>query len=477
MVITEKSLDSLASRAVGLVSVVGFAGFSLIACGGGTPNGDGAVADVPTVGSDMVSPPVDVPSVDVRVADVQPYDAGPLPGCMTMATVRHVLDNPGGQRVADPVSLITLDNGFLVSARYVEEVDNNVVDGGVPDAARDGGRNVTTIADRSVVIPLMQDGTPRPAVTLFEGAPTRTSPSQARLHRTANGVYAMFEEVRGSASSADFLLRVHSSFLSADGTFMRDVITRDRYSLPDSVPISTGILAVGAQIQSIGAGGLVVAAPVSVLLDNMGANLRPTDNVLTAIWPQDPFDPRLRARFDGGALYVYRREGRLGFVPFSATGQVESPMTFEVAGSNVPTLDDVVQVGDGVIAAWSRQIAGGTTEVHVTVAGLDYRLRLDQELETFSGEGPTQVTVVPAYGGAALLWRRGVDARARVRVAVVAPDGTIRVAPTDLMMAPNIEGKLAATVVNGRELVFVARDGIRSAMWGYSFGRACIPGM
>ena len=98
-------------------------------------------------------------------------------------------------------------------------------------------------------------------------------------------------------------------------------------------------------------------------------------------------------------------------------------------------------------------------------------------LETFSGEGPTQVTVVPAYGGAALLWRRGVDARARVRVAVVAPDGTIRVAPTDLMMAPNIEGKLAATVVNGRELVFVARDGIRSAMWGYSFGRACIPGM
>lgn len=450
------------------------------ACGGGNPNGDGAVTDVPNQPTDMGPVPVDVPTVDVPERDVQPYDAGPLPGCMTMASMRHVVDRPGGQRVSDPLSILPVNDSFLVTARYVEEVDNSV-DGGVGDGAvNDGGRNVTVVSDRSVVIPLGADGTARPAVTLFEGAPTRTSPGQARLHRTPMGVYAMFEEVRGSASSPDFLLRVHSSLIANDGSLVRDMITRERYSLPDSVPINAGILAVGAQIQSIGMGGLVVAAPVAVLLDNMGGNVRPMDNVLTAVWPQDPFDPKLRARYDGGALYFFRREGRLGFVPFGADGRVESPMTYEVAGSNVPVLEDAAQVGDGVIAAWARQIAGGTTEVHVTVAGLDYRLRLEQQLESFSGEGPTQVTVVPAYGGAALLWRRGVDANARVRIAVIAPDGTIRVPPQDLMMAPNIEGRIAATVVggaNGRELAFVVRDGLRAAMWGYSFGRACIPGM
>jgi hypothetical protein len=449
----------------------------LAACGPSNSNGDGAVTDVPTVSSDMPGPATDNPLVDVRQNDVQPFDAGPLPACTAMSMARHIIDRPGALRVADPLSLAATATGFLVTARYVDERDN-AADGGVPDAApRDGGRNVTVIADRSVVIPLAQDGTPSDPITLFEGAPTGSSPGQARLHRTDLGFLAMYEEVRGSASSPDFLLRVHTSILSPSGTLVRDSITRERYSLPDSALINAGLLAVGAQIQSIGMGGLVVAAPVAVLIDSMGNNVRMMDSVLTAVWPQDPFEPKLRRRFDGGALYVFRREGRLGFVPFGADGRVESPMTYEVAGSNVPILEDAVQVGDGVIAAWSRQIAGGTTEVHVTVAGLDYRLRFEQMIESYGAEGPTQVTLVPAYGGAALLWRRGVDARARVRVAVIAPDGTIRVPPTDLVNAPNIEGKLAATVINGREVVFAARDGVRSAMWGYTFGRACIPMM
>jgi hypothetical protein len=62
-----------------------------------------------------------------------------------------------------------------------------------------------------------------------------------------------------------------------------------------------------------------------------------------------------------------------------------------------------------------------------------------------------------------------------VRVAVVAPDGTIRVTPTDLVSAPNVTGRLAA-VAQGRRVSFVAQDGTAPA-WGYTFGQACLPAM
>ncbi len=403
-----------------------------------------------------------------------PYDAGPPPSCAVMASARHIVDRPGGDRLADPAQLLATSDGYLVAARYVEERAASA-DGGV-DASADGAvAPSVTVADRSIVLPLAADGAPRPAVVLRDGATDATSLTAPRLHRTMTGALALFQEVRGSASAPNFLLRLHASALGNDGAVASTRVARERVALPDSTAMAAGIFGTAARVEAVGDGGIVAASPISLLFDSQGMDARATDVLLTSSWPVELFDTRMRTRPDGGAMLVYRRAAQLAFIPFDARGVPEAAGTFDVNGPVVPVLDDAAVVGDGVVAAWSRNVAG-TTEVHVVVAGFDHRARLDLEIERYSGEGPTTVTVVPAYGGAALLWRRGVDAAARVRVAVVAPDGTVRVPARDLVSAPNIEGRLAVES-DGASLSFVARDGVRSDRWGYTFGRACVPTM
>ncbi|MBL8685719.1 MAG: hypothetical protein JNK05_41465 [Myxococcales bacterium] len=445
--------------------------FGISGCPGGSANipDTGTVADVPSVTDSAVADT----GADARPP---PFDAGPAPMCTITAEARHIVDRPGGDRLADPAQLLAVQGGFLVSARYVEERAAGAGDGGVGDASDSGTiAPPVVVADRSIVLPLGADGAPRPAVTLYDGTPMMTSTTAPRLHRTPTGALAILQEVRGNASSPDFLLRLHAAEIANDGTASMARVIRDRVALPDTTVMGAGIFGTSARVESIGDAGLVAASPISILLDSMGRDARPADVLLTNIWPIEVLEQRMRTRADNGAVLVYRRGTQMAFIPFDARGVPEPTGTFDVVGATVPSLEDAAAVGDGVIGVWSRNIAG-TTEVHVVVAGNDHRLRLDQELERFSGEGPTVVSVVPAYGGAALVWRRGVDARARVRVAVVAPDGTIRVAPTDLVSAANIEGRIAV-VSDGRQLTFVARDGIRADRWGYTFGRACLPAM
>lgn len=401
-----------------------------------------------------------------------PYDAGPPPACTITASARHIVDRPGGDRVADPAQLVRAGEGYFVAARYVQDAVDASADAGA-DASTEGGAP-TTAADRSIVLPLAADGTPAAAVTLRDGTTDRTSMTAPRLHSTSAGTLALFQEVRGNASSPDFLLRLHSAVLSNAGVISSARVARERVALPDSTVMAAGVFATAARVENISDGGVVAASPISILLDAQGMDARATDVLLTALWPAELFETRMRTREDGGAMLVYRRGTNLSFIPFDARGVPEPTGTFDVNGPIVPVLDDAVVVGDAVIAAWSRNVSG-TTEVHVVVAGFDHGVRLDQEIERFSGEGPTAVSVVPAYGGAALVWKRGVDANARVRVAVVSPDATVRVPATDLVaMAPNVEGRLAV-VADGRAITFVARDGTRPASWGYTFGRACIP--
>lgn len=397
-----------------------------------------------------------------------PYDAGPPPSCAITASARHIADRPGGDRVADPAQLVRAGDGYFVAARFVQDG----VDGGA-DGGADGG-GTTVAVDRAIVLPLGADGTPAASITLRDGAMERTSMTAPRLHTTSAGTLALFQEVRGNASSPDFLLRLHSAVLSDAGAISNARVARERVALPDSTVMAAGVFATAARVENISDGGVVAASPISMLLDAQGMDARPIDVLLTALWPAELFETRMRTRDDGGAMLVYRRGTNLSFIPFDARGVPEPTGTFDVNGPVIPVLDDAVAVGDAVIAAWSRNVAG-TTEVRVVVAGFDHAVRLDQEIERFSGEGPTTVSVVPAYGGAALVWKRGVDANARVRVAVVSPDAIVRVAATDLVpMAPNLEGRLAV-VADGRAITFVARDGTRPASWGYTFGRACIP--
>jgi hypothetical protein len=436
-------------------------------------NGDsGTPADAANdLGGDGVTPGADG-AVDVAPP---PYDAGPAPSCEGAASARRIVDRPGGDRIADPGELLSVGDGYLLGAKYVEERLGDP-DGGVGDASLEAGAVIhpTVISDRSIVIPLAADGAARPAVTLYDGAGEGAATSAPRLHRTSAGALALFQEVRNNASAPNFLLRTRAAVLGADGAVRSMRIARERVSLPDSTVVAQGIFGVAARIESIGDGGIVAASPISLLLDQQGMDARPADTLLTSVFPTEALEPRMRPRADGGALLLFRHEGRLGFIPFDGRGVAEPARSYEVVGATIPTLDDAAVVSDGVVAAWSRTLAGGMTEVHVVVASRNYELRLDREIERYAGEGPTSVTVIPAYGGAALLWKRGVDAMARVRVAVVAPDGTIRVAPTDLIPVPGAEGRLSA-VADGRRITFVVRDGTRADRWGYTFGRACIP--
>jgi hypothetical protein len=455
-------------RAVGFSLLVGLATVSLGACPG-APVTDAAVPPV-DAGRDVSE--IEDTSVDSAVdAGAPPWDAGPVPACEGAPRVRRVIERPGGDRVGDPGEMLAIGGGFLVPGRYVEE-RLDAPDGGLTDGGNPFIRTVT--ADRSVVIALDRDGNPRPAVTLFDGAPSGASASVPRLHAIGDGVLALSQELRGTASSMDFLLRTRASVLSADGAIRSSAVARERVSLPESSVVSEGVFGVAFRIDAVADGGLVTASPIGLLLDRRGMDARSPDTLLTAVFPSEPRDLRMRPRGDGRALLFFSREGQLGFIPFDGRGVPEPAGTFEVRGATAPSIDDAVSVGDGVIAAWSRTLVGGTTEVRVIVASHGHALRLDRELERFTGEGGTSVSVVPAYGGAAVLWKRGVDAMARIRVSVIAPDGTVRLPPTDLAPAPFAEGRVTASAV-GRELSFVVRDGTRSERWGWSFGRACLP--
>ncbi|MDP3275422.1 MAG: hypothetical protein Q8Q09_09530 [Deltaproteobacteria bacterium] len=455
---------------ISLISLIAVAG-----CSSGPATPDASTdARADTASTPDIVVPTDAPEDRAPI----PYDAGPPPSCTVMSSSRRIVDRPGLDHVADPVQLIDTGDGFLVALRAIQ-MGTSTADAGTDasaDARADGSVGDSVLSDRSVILPLSQDGTPSAAVTLFDGAPTRSSAYAPQLHRTPTGIIALHEEVRGNASSPEFLLRVHTSIASTRGVVSETRVARNNVSLPDSARIETGVLALGARIESIGDGGLVSAAPISVHLDFSGMNVRAVDTLLTAIYPTEVFDPHTRTTPEGGAIYAYRRLGRLGFIPFTPNGLLEPTGTFDVPGTNVPLLDDVRAVGDGVIAAWSRNNPGGIAEIHVVIASRSHVLRRETELERFTGEGTTAVSVVPVYGGAALLWRRGVDAQARVRIAVVAPDGTIRVPPQDLIAIPNLEGRVAASA-QGRELTIVARDGRTATQWGYSFARVCVPTM
>ena len=70
---------------------------------------------------------------------------------------------------------------------------------------------------------------------------------------------------------------------------------------------------------------------------------------------------------------------------------------------------------------------------------------------------------------------RGAGAMARVRVAVVAPDGRVLLEPRDLVPSADSYGRVVA-VVRGRSVSLLVRAGVIPARWGYSFARACVTG-
>lgn len=396
-----------------------------------------------------------------------PFDAGPEPACTVKPVARHIIDRPGGDRVADPSSLLPVMDGFLVGLR---RVDLSSVDGGTTD-----GGSLRPSRDSVELLPLDREGLPRSGtVTLYDGVPNGTVTDIPQLFPSPMGAFVVFQESRGNASDPNFLLRLRSTVVNASGVGVSPSVLRERYPRPVMTALASGnLLGVSARIDPIGDSGVVSATPMSMYLSSDGTNLRPQDVNINAFVPLDITDAVLRPAPDGGARMVFRTQGHMGFLRFDATGAIDARGVYEVRGATIPSLDDAAVAGDAVVGVWSRTQPGGRTEVHVVVASDRGQLRLDREIESYTGEGGTVATAVRAYGGVAILWRRGVDTAARVRVAVVQPDGVVRVSPTDLVAAPGVEGRIVA-VTEGRKVSFVVRD-VQRRVWGYTFGTACIP--
>jgi hypothetical protein len=430
----------------------------LAGCSGGQRPGDAG----PEAAPDIV-----VPDVQDTGPDVPPhFDAGPAPACAVTAMARHVIDRPGGDRVAEPSALVPVAGGFLAGLR---RFDFAPMDGGVLD----GGR-VPTTRDSTEILPLDPDGTPRSApITFYDGAPVGTVTDAPLLFPAPSGAYVIFQESRGNASDPDFVLRLRGGTVDAMGRGAAPGVLRERYTRPTMTALADGnLLGVSSRFGAVTDGGIVVATPMSLLLGPDGRNVRSQDVNINTFVPLDATVPVMRPTATG-AVMVMRTGGHVGILRFDATGTLDAHGLSEVRGATIPSLDDAAAAGDGVVAVWSRTQPGGRTEVHVVVSSQQGELRLDRELESFTGEGQTVASAVPAYGGVAVLWKRGVDAAARVRVAVVQPDGVVRLAPRDLVAAPNIEGRVVA-VASGRRVDFLVRDGIGARAWGYTFGSACI---
>ena len=408
--------------------------------------------------------------VDAQDSGPTPFDAGPPPPCVTMAGTRHILDRPGNDRVREPSTLAAMQGGgFLVGLRRYDLAPR---DAGAPDAAA-GPAFLTDTVD---LIALTEDGSPRgAALRLYDGVGHGTTLDDPLLFPTATGAFVLFREQRGlNASDPSFFIRLRAASVDTVGMGAPSTVLREDYARPNMARLTNGnLLGVASVIQEISDSGIPTISPVSMYLAPDGTNLR-NDVDINSFVPVDAANSVVRATDDGGAVFVARTNNHLGFLRFTPAGVFDSHGIYEVRTATIPRLDDAASAGDGIVGVYTVAI-GARSEVHVIVAGLDTGLRLDRELESFAGEGSTVATAINAYGGVALLWRRGVDANARVRIAVIAPDGTIRVNPTDLVAAANIEGHILAHA-SGRDISFIVQDGLPPT-WGYTFGRACIPGM
>ncbi len=395
-----------------------------------------------------------------------PYDAGPAPACGVTALVRHVADRPGGDRIEPPAGLVRTASGFLAGYHHA---DMGPADGGVgPDAGR-------PYSDRMEVLSIAEDGTASAPRVVYDGTASGERLLGPVFLAAGSGAYAVFDATRGDPRDPAYDVQLHAGLIAASGVPSTAPVLRARYDVPAMATLASGhLFGVGFAFGAPLDGGILVARPVSISLAADGTELRAGDVDLSVVVPVAFSDPHLCAGDDGDAYYVFREGGRLGFTRFDPSGSPRGRGLFSVAGATLPRVEDAAVAGDGIVAVWSVD-ALPHASVHAVVVSTDGVLRGQLELDAFDNEGLTVASAVRAYGGVAVLWRRGVGSQARVRVAIVSPDGVLRVPATDLAATPGLDGRVVPWA-SGREIAFIARDGVAPA-WGYVFGRACLAGM
>lgn len=170
-------------------------------------------------------------------------------------------------------------------------------------------------------------------------------------------------------------------------------------------------------------------------------------------------------------MFAYVNGADLGVIRFNAQGTIDAHGPYTTPELNAPVLDDAVAFDDALVTVWSEQT--GTSWAVRAAHHQPLGRRRAAALDTFDGPSRPLVSATRSFGGAAITWIQGAGTAARVRYAVVQTRRDRALTTTDLVAAPNAEGRVVTTA-EGRELLFAARDSIAGRA-GVAYGRGCLP--
>ncbi len=398
-------------------------------------------------------------SKDVALDEgVAPYDAGSMPACEVVETVRHVATQEPGATVLELGGLVATAGGHLAAVRQSwDRVEP--VDGAAP--RRDAVDILAIGADGSA---------PSGFQRAYDSTGARTDLSAPTLLPFRGEAYLLFRESAGVGGAGGFTTQVRSGAVTAGGATLGPSVLRENLGDPFAAELPDGsIFFVASRVLRTGDAGFIVASPASFRVSTTGALVNPAGVDLSIVVPVTAESALMRPTAAGAAM-AFRNRGEFEVVRFDATGLVDT-RTYVTRGITVGALDDVALLNEGTVAAWADR-AGSAVSVHVLVTDPEGRARYHGVIERFESATVPRVNVTPAWGGAAVTWIRRDASTPTLRAQIVQPDGTLRGLARDVARVPNADGALV-TLTRGREITFVARDFIQGNL-GISFGRACL---
>jgi hypothetical protein len=311
-------------------------------------------------------------------------------------------------------------------------------------------------------------------ITLYDSAPMGTDLSPPSMVRTSDGALVLFRASRSIQTQPDYTTALLVARVDAQGRRVGDSTSLAGRGDPFATALPDGTAFVLApRVVRQSDAGFVVAAPNVLRVRPNGSVIDVGGVDLTGLIPVTADSVLMRSTREGAAA-LFRIATDLQMVRFDAMGVVD-PRGYYSRDVFAPRLDDGVALVDGNIVAWDDD-RGLTHTIRVAVTAPDGTLRGVTTLDSFGDPASPVVSVTASYGGAAVTWIRGNGNTAMLRGTVMQPNGVMRAPVRDLLPVPGADGRLL-TVGEGRELSFVARDrGLRGpASTGITVGRLCLP--
>lgn len=434
----------------------------LAACSGPAPlaTGDASTVYIDTP-SDITSDKAPDAAVDAPI-DHPPYDAGGAPGCSVAAFTRHVFDQSPGVNIVELGGFVRLGDSFTLAVR---QGASRLVS---PDAG-------TPRRDTIDVMSVSDLGFPSVAPwTAYDSSASATDLSAPTLVRAGSGALLLFRESTGIQGTATrYTTRVRSSLLDGVASHQASPTSLEDRGDPFAATLPDGsALLLASRIVSRSDAGLVAAAPNVVRILPTGAPATTMGVDIQSVIPVEA-DSVLMLSSPAGAVMAFRRDTEVRTARFDGAGVIDTRVrvTRDVGAIRI---DDGAAFENAVVVAWDEP-SGQRHAIHVAVVDGEGALLANDVIERYEAPGSPVVSVVSAYGGAAILWIRSSGDAAVLRGAVMQPNGILRTPPRDLIPVPGADGRLYA-VGEGRSLAFVARDRGASG-YGVTFGRLCLPAL